>query len=203
MYLAKNTSQSASVEFGRPWRTNYARGRLQAFCSKRATPFLNSLKRAGPKPRPFCASLPLPCCPLPEPAGGRVPVDDGQRRLHRGRNSRLFQRSALSIKNVRLSRTFFTACQESLAEFAARRRQIKCNPFFAGACIWQKILLSLQVWNLFAAGKQIMRAADCKPFVQKGLRPFWAVSKNVRLSRTFFLRSPRCPPAPAGHRAQR
>ncbi|MFR4355546.1 MAG: hypothetical protein ACLT21_12915 [Oscillospiraceae bacterium] len=44
--------------------------------------------------------------------------------------------------------------------------------FFAGACTWQKILLSLQVWNLVAHGEQIMRAADCKPFVQKGQRPF-------------------------------
>ena len=67
-------------------------------------------------------------------------------------------------------------CQKSLAEFAARRRQIKCNPFFAGACTWQKILLSLQVWNLFAFSEQIMRAADCKPFVQKGRCPFWTVS---------------------------
>ena len=49
--------------------------------------------------------------------------------------------------------------------------------FFAGACTWQKILLSLQVWNLFAFSEQIMRAADCKPFVQKGLGPFWTVSK--------------------------
>ena len=44
--------------------------------------------------------------------------------------------------------------------------------FFAGACTWQKILLSLQVWNLFAFSEQIMRAADCKPFIKKGLRPF-------------------------------
>ena len=58
-------------------------------------------------------------------------------------------------------------CQKSLAEFAARRRQIKCNPFFAGACTWQKILLSLQVWNLFAFSEQIMRAADCKPLTVK------------------------------------
>ena len=35
-----------------------------------------------------------------------------------------------------------------------------------------KILLSLQVWNLFASSEQIMRAADCKPFVKKGLCPF-------------------------------
>ena len=34
-----------------------------------------------------------------------------------------------------------TACQKSLAEFAARRRQIKCNPFFAAACTSQKTLL--------------------------------------------------------------
>ena len=40
--------------------------------------------------------------------------------------------------------------------------------FFAGACTWQKTLLSLQVWNLVTHGEQIMRAADCKPFVQKG-----------------------------------
>ena len=52
--------------------------------------------------------------------------------------------------------------------------------FFAGACTWQKILLSLQVWNLFAFSEQIMRAADCKPFVQKGLRLFWTVSTPLR-----------------------
>ena len=63
-------------------------------------------------------------------------------------------------------------CQKSLAEFAARRRQIKCNPFFAAACTSQKTLLGLQVWNLFAFSEQIMRAADCKPFVKKGPRPF-------------------------------
>ena len=48
--------------------------------------------------------------------------------------------------------------------------------FFAGACTWQKILLSLQVWNLFAFSEQIMRAADCKPFVKKGLCSFLTVS---------------------------
>ena len=36
VYVAKNTSRSASVEFVRFQRTNYARGRLQAFdCQKR------------------------------------------------------------------------------------------------------------------------------------------------------------------------
>ena len=77
---------------------------------------------------------------------------------------------------IRETGACISACQKGLAEFAARRRQIKCDPFFAGACTWQKILLSLQVWNLFAHGGQIMRAADCKPFVQKGQRPFWIIS---------------------------
>ncbi|MBS6582742.1 MAG: hypothetical protein KH318_08715, partial [Oscillibacter sp.] len=42
VYLAKNTSQSASVEFVRFQRTNYARGRLQAFYQKRAKPFFDN-----------------------------------------------------------------------------------------------------------------------------------------------------------------
>ena len=44
VYLGENTSQSASVEFVRFQRTNYARGRLQAFCQKRALPFFDSHK---------------------------------------------------------------------------------------------------------------------------------------------------------------
>ena len=72
--------------------------------------------------------------------------------------------------------------EKSLAEFAARRRQIKFDSFFAAACTSQKTLLSLQVWNLFAFSEQIMRAADCKPFVQKGRCPFWTVSKETSAS---------------------
>ena len=41
------------------------------------------------------------------------------------------------------------------------------NPFSAGACTWRKILHRLQVWNLFANGEQIMRAADCKNLSEK------------------------------------
>ena len=37
-------------------------------------------------------------------------------------------------------------CPKSLAEFAARKRQIKCNPFSPGACAWAKNLLSLQAF---------------------------------------------------------
>ena len=43
--------------------------------------------------------------------------------------------------------------------------------FSAGACTWPKILLRMQVWNLFAIGEQIMRVADCK-FCQKRALPF-------------------------------
>ena len=39
-----------------------------------------------------------------------------------------------------------------------RKRQIKLNPFSAGACTWTKILLRLQVYDLCAAGAQGVRA---------------------------------------------
>ena len=60
VYVAKNTSQSASVEFVRFRRTNSARGRLQAFCQKRALPFFDSLKR----PEPSAPSAFLPYFPV-------------------------------------------------------------------------------------------------------------------------------------------
>ena len=63
---------------------------------------------------------------------------------------------------------------------------MKCNPFFAGACTWQKILLSLQVWNLFAFSEQIMRAADCKPFVQKGSAFLDSLKRDLRQRRRSF-----------------
>ena len=40
------------------------------------------------------------------------------------------------------------------------------------------MLLRLQVWNLCATGTQIMRAADCKPFVGKTRRVFPTGSKS-------------------------
>ena len=49
VYLGENSSQSASVELVRPWRTNYARGRLQAFYPQRACP-LGIKRKARPKP---------------------------------------------------------------------------------------------------------------------------------------------------------
>ena len=58
VYVAKNTSQSASVEFVRLWRTNYARGRLQ-FLSKKAGLFLiftSTWRRAAAGRPALCAA---------------------------------------------------------------------------------------------------------------------------------------------------
>ncbi|MBO5169311.1 MAG: hypothetical protein J6B70_00980 [Oscillospiraceae bacterium] len=60
---------------------------------------------------------------------------------------------------------------KSLAEFAASAAK-EIQSFSAGACTWQKIHLRLQVWNLFALGEQIMRAADCKKLSEKPGRAF-------------------------------
>ena len=57
VYLAKNTSQSASVEFVRLWRTNYARGRLQAFCPKWASPILDRKQVPGADAPGTCYSI--------------------------------------------------------------------------------------------------------------------------------------------------
>ncbi|MDD6855496.1 MAG: hypothetical protein PUD66_03550, partial [Oscillospiraceae bacterium] len=43
-----------------------------------------------------------------------------------------------------------------------RQQRKEFKSFSTAACTWAKTLLRLQVWNLFAYGEQIMRAADCK-----------------------------------------
>ena len=53
-------------------------------------------------------------------------------------------------------------CPKSASQSSPPQRRIKSNPFSTGACTWAKILIRLQVWNLFAMGGQIMRTADCK-----------------------------------------
>ena len=47
------------------------------------------------------------------------------------------------------------------------QRRKKVKSFSQATCAAEKILLRLQVWNLCAVGAQIMRAADCSPFVKK------------------------------------
>ena len=55
---------------------------------------------------------------------------------------------------------------KNLVEFAPAGAK-KVQSFSSATCAAKKILLRLQVWNLCAGGAQIMRAADCSPFVKK------------------------------------
>ena len=64
-------------------------------------------------------------------------------------------KKALPLRTVLL-----IACQKSLAEFAAAAAN-KMKSFSAAACTWAKILLRLQVCELFTTGEQGVRAADC------------------------------------------
>ena len=56
---------------------------------------------------------------------------------------------------------------KNLVEFRRRSGERKSRSFSPATCAAEKILLRLQVWNLCAVGAQIMRAADCSPFVKK------------------------------------
>ena len=71
---------------------------------------------------------------------------------------------------------------EKASQNFSRTRKTKLKTFSAGAhprvvslarpgqftfCTWQKIHIRLQVWNLYAFGVQIMRAADCKKLSKK------------------------------------
>ena len=47
------------------------------------------------------------------------------------------------------------------------QRRKKVKSFSQATCAAERIRLRLQVWNLCAVGAQIMRAADCSPFVKK------------------------------------
>ena len=60
-----------------------------------------------------------------------------------------------------------SACSKNLVEFRRRSGERKSRSFSPATCAAEKILLRLQVWNLCAVGAQIMRAADCSPFVKK------------------------------------
>ena len=55
---------------------------------------------------------------------------------------------------------------KSLAEFAAEAAN-KVKVVFGRGMYVDKTHLRLQVWNLSAYGRQIMRAADCKKLAEK------------------------------------
>ena len=71
----------------------------------------------------------------------------------------------------RLTPTFII---EPFLRVSKKPRRVFCEcrkesqtAFLAAACTWTKTLLRLQVWNLSAIGRQIMRAADCKILAEK------------------------------------
>ena len=64
---------------------------------------------------------------------------------------------SLTQSNAAAFQTVKKASQSSL-----RQQRKSFKSFSTAACTWAKTLLRLQVWNLFAYGEQIMRAADCK-----------------------------------------
>ena len=53
----------------------------------------------------------------------------------------------------------------------------KLESFSAGACTWQKILLRLQVWNLFACANKLCAQQPAKPS-QKPRRGFWLAERQ-------------------------
>ena len=75
---------------------------------------------------------------------------------------------------------------KSLAEFAADAAN-KVKSFLAAACTWTKTLLRLQVWNLFANGEQIMRAADCKKLAEKAEGLFRQAQQAPHIAAPVFI----------------
>ena len=56
---------------------------------------------------------------------------------------------------------------KKLTQIFPRKRKTKFKTFCVGACTWYKLLIRLQVWNLFGMDEQIMRAADCRKLAEK------------------------------------
>ena len=82
----------------------------------------------------------------------------------------------------------FPQCVKKASQSSRPQARIKSKLFSAAARMWRKILLRLQVWNLSAKSGQIMRAADCKPFVGKARRVF-RQSRALPQGRAFHLRT--------------
>ncbi len=83
------------------------------------------------------------------------------RRCHRGQVIVCITKTALHF-----AERFFCAAPKPRRVSPPERRK-KVRSFSPATCASEKILLRLQVWNLCAAGGQIMRAAGCRPFVGK------------------------------------
>jgi len=77
-----------------------------------------------------------------------------------GRQPRRREKTGVPFSGRRFS------LSKNLVEFAPAGAK-KVQSFSSATCAAKKILLRLQVWNLYAGGAQMMRAADCNPLVKK------------------------------------
>ncbi|MDY2557077.1 MAG: hypothetical protein SOW29_01820 [Candidatus Faecousia sp.] len=93
------------------------------------------------------------------------------------------QKNQLPIQKRGCFRSLFQTVKIA-SQSSLRQQRKESESFSAGACTWQKIQLRLQVWNLFAYGEQIMRAADCKNW-RKSPKGFFDKLKEAAESSLF------------------
>ena len=77
-----------------------------------------------------------------------------------------------------LVRLDFPDCPKGFRRIFCASKKTKYKSFLAAACTWSKILLRLQVWNLFAEDEQIMHAADCKKLAESPVGDFRQAKKS-------------------------
>ena len=79
---------------------------------------------------------------------------------------------------------------EKASQSLLHSQQIKFKSFSTAACTWAKTLLRLQVWNLFAYGEQIMRAADCKNLSESPEGDFRQPEPGIHPGLSLFIQVP-------------
>ena len=93
-----------------------------------------------------------------------------------------------NLKRTDTKRYRFFQTVEKASQSFLRKQKIKLKTFSAGACTWQKILLRLQVWNLSAISRQMMRAADCKELAESPEGDFRQAQRtDTKRYRFFFM----------------
>ncbi len=167
----ENTSQAASVEFACRRRTNYARSRLQPLCQKGI--LFDSGNPAGSCPRSVGSACPKASQSFAAAAAKESQIifsGDmcGEENTSRPANPPSKKEYFLTATTPQaLARGVSAQLIQKPRRVSPPQRRKKVKSFSQATCAAEKILLRLQVWNLCAVGAQIMRAADCSPFVKK------------------------------------
>ncbi len=166
----ENTSQAASVEFVCPRRTNYARSRLQPLCQKGI--LFDSGNPAGSCSRGDGSACSKTSQSFANGAAKESPIiffGDmcGEENTARPANPPSKKEYFLTATTPQaLARGVSAQLVQKPRRVSPPQRRKKVKSFSQATCAAEKILLRLQVWNLCAVGAQIMRAADCSPFVK-------------------------------------